>query len=98
MIEQQNGISAIKKEFLPEAYPNSVIENTLKKTNVKFWKAKALKFDTKCNGNKQTSASEAIEKSKKAVAYLKSSSVGKMFAFLAIVRICMLFLNMIFCG
>lgn len=65
MIEKQNGISAIKKQFVstePGVYPNSGIENTLKKTNVKFWKAKALKFDTKCYGNKKTSASEALDK------------------------------------
>jgi len=56
MIERQNGIQDIKKRYIPSVYPNSYIEDTLKKTNVKFWKAKALKFDTKCFGMKQTSA------------------------------------------
>jgi len=56
MIERQNGIQDIKKHYIPSVYPNSYIENTLKKTNVKFWKAKALKFDKKCLVRKQTSA------------------------------------------
>ena len=64
MIERQNGISDIKSRFIPTVYPNSYIENTLQKTNVKFWKAKALKFDTKCFGTKQTSAQEALDKMK----------------------------------
>ena len=91
MIEQSNGISAIKKRLIPRQYPNSIIENTLKKTNLKFWKAKALKFDTKCFGNKETNTQEALDRIKQVIVDMNASKTSLFLVFNGVARIFLLF-------
>jgi len=90
-IERQNNIIGIKKRFIPTNYPNFHIESTLKKTNIKFWKAKALKFDTKCFGRKKTSAQEALEKMKQALADMTGANVTGSFYLFSVIRLFSLF-------
>jgi len=96
-IERQNNIIGIKKRFIPTVYPNSYIESTLQKTNVKFWKAKALKFDTKCYGRKKTSAQEALEKMKQALADMTGANVTGFFYLFSVIRLFSVF-SLVPCG
>jgi len=82
---------------VPTVYPNTLIENTLKKTNVKFWKAKALKFDTKCNGYKKTSAKDALERIERALVDIKSSGIGGSYIVCGIIRFITIF-SLAVCG
>lgn len=55
MIENQNGITGIKRHGVPpNKYPNNAIEQTLSKTNALFWKANALEYNQYCASKRST--------------------------------------------